>query len=213
MDKLTAEIKAEYADVFGPVPHVDVLPKHDFCCVKLKDGNVKLDSRSYPSPQKYRESWAKLINEHIAAGRIVPLSSQHSSPAFLVPKADPNADPCLVVDYRKLNTNIVPDSYPLPNIPDIFSDCSRARFWCKFDMTNSFFQTRMHPDDRHLFAMNTPIGVYEWVVIPMGFNNAPSIHQCRMTTALKEHIRCICHVFIDDCIGWSSSIATHGIVV
>jgi hypothetical protein len=34
-----------------------------------------------------------------------------------------------------------------------------------------------------------------------------------MTTALKDHIRRICHVFIDDCIGWSNSIAAHAIVV
>lgn len=31
MDNLTTEIKTEYADVFGPVPHVDALPDHEYC--------------------------------------------------------------------------------------------------------------------------------------------------------------------------------------
>ncbi|RXW11963.1 hypothetical protein EST38_g13893 [Candolleomyces aberdarensis] len=123
MNDLTDRIRADYADVFGPVPRVVDLPEHEFCRVRLKDSTVQLDSRSYPSPRKYREAWTRLIDDHIAAGRIVPSSSQHSSPAFLVPKADPNADPRLVVDYRKLNSNVVPDAYPLPSIPEIFSDC------------------------------------------------------------------------------------------
>ncbi|RXW12425.1 hypothetical protein EST38_g13429 [Candolleomyces aberdarensis] len=209
MAELTRRILSDYADVFGPVPRVADLPEHDYCRVTLKDPSVKLDSRAYPSPRKYREAWTRLIDDHITAGRIIPSSSQHSSPAFLVPKADPTADPRLVVDYRKLNANVVPDAYPLPSIPEIFSDCGKARFWCKFDMTNSFFQTRVHPDDRHLFAMNTPMGAFEWVVMPMGFKNAPSIHQRRMVTALREHLRRICHVFIDDCIGWANSLRQH----
>ncbi|KAJ2936390.1 hypothetical protein H1R20_g699, partial [Candolleomyces eurysporus] len=213
MAALHKQIMMEYADVFGPVPSVENLPDHEHCRVKLKDPSLTLDARSYPSPRKYQEAWTKLIGEHIAAGRIVPLASQHSSPAFLVPKADPSADLRLVVDYRKLNANVVPDSYPLPSIPDIFSDCSKGKYWCKFDMTNLFFQTRIHPDDRHLFAMNMPVGAFEWVVMPMGFRNAPSIHQRRMTTALRKHIRKICHVFIDNCIGWSDSLKAHGLVV
>ncbi|KAJ2921693.1 hypothetical protein H1R20_g15404, partial [Candolleomyces eurysporus] len=50
MAELHKRIMSEYADVFGPVPHVDVLPEHEFCRVKLKDEEVALDSRSYPSP-------------------------------------------------------------------------------------------------------------------------------------------------------------------
>jgi hypothetical protein len=44
-------------------------------------------------------------------------------------------------------------------------------------MTNSFFQTRMHPDNIGLTAVNTPWGLYEWVVMPMGIKNAPAIQQ------------------------------------
>ncbi|KAJ2912750.1 hypothetical protein MD484_g7661, partial [Candolleomyces efflorescens] len=57
--------------------------------------------------------------------------------------------------------------------------------------------------------MNTPLGAFDWVVMPMGFRNAPSIHQRRMTTALRDYIRRICHIFIDDCIGWANSLEEH----
>ena len=76
-------------------------------------------------------------------------------------------------------------------------------------MTNSFFQTRMHPDDVHLTAVNTPWGLYEWLVMPMGIKNAPAIHQRRVTAALREHIGKICHVYLDDIVIWSSNLEEH----
>jgi hypothetical protein len=48
-------VKANYADVFGPVLWVNNLPKHEFYHVCLKDFEVQLDSCSYPSPHEYRE--------------------------------------------------------------------------------------------------------------------------------------------------------------
>jgi hypothetical protein len=55
-------------------------------------------------------------------------------------------------------------------------------------MTNSFFQTRVHPDDVHLTAVTTPLALYEWLVMPMGRRNSLAIHQCQVTAALHEYI-------------------------
>ncbi|RXW15026.1 hypothetical protein EST38_g10827 [Candolleomyces aberdarensis] len=68
MAQLHRQIMMEYTDVFGPVPSVDKLPDHDYCCVKLKDPALTLDSYLYPSPQKYRKACTKLIGEHIGGG-------------------------------------------------------------------------------------------------------------------------------------------------
>jgi hypothetical protein len=76
-------------------------------------------------------------------------------------------------------------------------------------MTNSIFQTRMHPEDVKLTAVNTPWGLYEWVVMPMGIRNAPSIHQRRVTAALRQWIGRICHVYLDDIVIWSNTIEDH----
>ena len=76
-------------------------------------------------------------------------------------------------------------------------------------MTNSFFQTRVHPDDIHLTAISTPFGLYEWPVMPMGGCNAPATHQRRMTAALQHLIGKICHVYLDDIIIWSQSLEEH----
>jgi len=76
-------------------------------------------------------------------------------------------------------------------------------------MTNSFFQTRMHPDDVPLTAVNTPLGLYEWLVMPMGLKNSPSIHQRRVMSALRVYLGKICHIYLDDIVIWSNSIEEH----
>jgi Reverse transcriptase (RNA-dependent DNA polymerase) len=97
----------------------------------------------------------------------------------------------------------------LPRIDDILADAGKGKIWSVLDMTNSFFHTRMHPDSVPLTAITTPFGLYEWLVMPMGLQNSPSIHQRRVANALREHIGKICHIYLDDIIIWSDSIQSH----
>ena len=107
-------------------------------------------------------------------------------------------------DFRQLNLNTVPDNHPLPQIDEILQDCAKGKIFGKIDMTNSFFQTKVHPDDMKLLTVHTPWGLYEWTVMPMGVQNAPT-HQRRMSTTLRHLIGKICHVYLDDIIIWSQT--------
>jgi hypothetical protein len=60
------------------------------------------------------------------------------------------------------------DSHPLPRIDDVLADCGKGKIWSKIDMIDSFFQTRVHPNDIHLMAVTTPLRLYEWLAMPMG---------------------------------------------
>ena len=112
-------------------------------------------------------------------------------------------------DNHALNDNTVPDHYPLPWIRTILSDCAKGSIWAKIDMTNSFFQARVHPDDVKFMAVMTPFGLYEWVVMPMGCKNTPAMHQQQINQALHKFIGKICHVYLDDIMIWLSSIEEH----
>ncbi|KAJ3870730.1 hypothetical protein F5051DRAFT_447225 [Lentinula edodes] len=93
LQKRGEDIKNQYADVFGDIPHIDELPSDITCKILLKDADMTMQSHGYASPRKYREAWSVLIEKHLQAGQIHPSSSQYSLPAFLVPKADPTALP------------------------------------------------------------------------------------------------------------------------
>lgn len=206
---IEAYILKEFGDVFGDIPAVNQLPTDDLCTISLIDAEKTIKTRSYSSPRKYREAWRTIIDSHLAAGRIRPSASTTASPSFLIPKADPTALPRWVIDYRQLNANVKLDRQPLPRIDDILADAAKGRYWAKFDMTNSFFQTRMNPADIPLTATTTPLGLFEWTVMPMGFKNSPQIHQRRMTRALRKYIGRFCHVYLDDIIVWSNLLREH----
>jgi hypothetical protein len=123
---------------------------------------------------------------------------------FIVPKADPTVLYRWVNDYWKLNLNMVADNHPLPLVDDILHDCASHKFYGKIDMTNSFFQTQMHPDSVKYMAVNTPFGLYKWLVMPMGLQNSPEVHQQYVCSALRSLIGKFCHVYLDDIIIWSN---------
>ena len=203
------KFKEEFSDRF-PLRLPDTtkdLPTDIYHRVRLRDPNLVVKGRGYSAPKEYHDAWNKLLDEHFAAGRIRP-SSEHASPAFCIPKykdgkPDLSRPPRWVNDYRELNSNTIRDNFPLPRVDETLADCGKGRIFGKMDMTNSFFQTRMHPDDIHLTAVRTPWGLYEWVVMPMEGCNAPSTHQRRMTAALRHLIGKMCHVYLDDIIIWS----------
>ncbi|GJE98689.1 polyprotein [Phanerochaete sordida] len=210
MEKEETIMRTKYDDLFPEdIPPIERLPTNVYHHFRLKDPNLVIAKRQYDCPKKYREVWRTLLDEHLAAGRMRPSSSPYASPAFLIPKNDPTAKPRWVNDYRALNDNTVPDRHPLPSVNEILSDCARGKIFGKLDMTNSFFQTRVHPDDVQYTAVTTPFGLYEWLVMPQGCRNAPATHQRRMFQALRHLVGTICHVYLDDIVIWSQTLDEH----
>ena len=177
--------------------------------VKLRDKLKLMVAWAYSCPKKYREGWKTLIEQHLVAGCIRPLNSDYVSPAFIIPKADPTVLPCWVNNYWKLNTNTMADNHPLPLVEDILHDCAGHKLYVKINMTNSFFQTWMHPNSIKYTAVNTPFWLYEWLVMPMGLQNSLVVHQHHICSALRSLIGTICHVYLDDIIIWSDSLEEH----
>jgi hypothetical protein len=182
-------MKEEYIDIFpADIPDTCELPSEVLMKIKLRDDVTPMVARAYSCPKKYRAGWKTLIEQHLAAGQIRPSNSDYVSPAFIVPKSDPNVLPRWVNDYRKLNLNTIADNHPLPLVEDILRDCAGHKYYGKIDMTNSFFQTRMDPDSIKYTAVNTPFGLYEWCVMPIGLRNSPAVHQRQVTSALRSLI-------------------------
>ena len=97
----------------------------------------------------------------------------------------------------------------MPCVNNILADCARGKIWATIDMTDSFFQTQIHPDDIHKTAVSTPFGNYEWCVMPMGLRNSPAIHQRYVTSVLRPFIGKICHIYLNDIVIWSDTIEEH----
>ena len=115
-----------------------------------------------------------MLDEMLAKGFIRPSSSAYAPPVMFVPKPDGTLR--MVLDYRDLNSQTVKDRYPLPRDHDLFDQLQMngARFLSSLDLLYGYWQVLIHPDDIHKTAIRTPLGSYEYVVMPMGLTNAPA---------------------------------------
>ncbi|SGY38393.1 BQ5605_C003g02019 [Microbotryum silenes-dioicae] len=211
---LEVAFRKEFSDRFPadipPVSQYESKVRHR---IALKPGMKTPRQPTYGTPMRWCAAWRRLLDEHLAAGRLCPSSSEYSSPAFIIPKkgmdTDPSIMPRWVNDYRILNAATVPDRTPLPLPDEILAVAARARFWSKIDMTNSFFQTKMAEEDIPKTAVATPWGLFEWVVIPMGLSNAPATHQHRVNEALSSLIGKSCFAYLDDITIFSDTMEDH----
>ena len=121
----------------------------------------------------------KYITEMVEAGRIRPSESPWGANVLFVPKPDGSYRCC--VDYRELNKKMRHDTYPLPRI-DVHLDMAQGVFWTKMDLLKGFYQLPMHKDSVKYTAFNTLLGKYEFLVMPMGLQNAPGSFMRAMNT-------------------------------
>ena len=78
-----------------------------------------------------------------AAGVIRQSNSSWASPLHQKPEG--SWRPC--GDYRILNTQTVPDRYPLPNVTDFTAHLHRCKIFTKLDLTKGYYQVSMAPGD------------------------------------------------------------------
>ena len=74
-------------------------------------------------------------------GIIQPSTSPWASPIILVKKQDETDR--LVVDFGRLNTVTLKDSYPLPRIDDALDAVNGTKYFSYMDLMNGFWQVEM----------------------------------------------------------------------
>ncbi|CAM5116845.1 unnamed protein product [Natator depressus] len=119
----------------------------------------------------------------LALGMIQPSSSPWVSPLVLVPKKDGSIRFC--VDYQKLNAITVFDAYPMPRPDELLDKLWGARYLSTKELTKGYWQVPLDPDAWLKSAFITPLGLYEFLVLPFGLKGAPATFQRLVDQLLK----------------------------
>ncbi len=115
------------------------------------------------------------IKEALNQGYIRPSSSPAASSFFFVGKKDRGLRPC--IDYRALNSQTTKLPYSLPLVPAALEELRGARIFSKLDLRSAYNLVRIREGDEWKTAFITPSGHYEYLVMPYGLSNAPSVFQ------------------------------------
>ena len=169
-------------------------------------------SRNYPYPMALKSVVDCEIDKLLRDQIIRPSRSPYNSPIWIVPKkqdASRKDKYRVVVDFRKLNTVTIADKYPIPEINDVLSHLGGNKYFTVIDLKSGFHQIPLRTEDIEKTAFSVNNGKYEFLRLPFGLKNAPSIFQRALDDILRDHIGRRCYVYIDDIIIFSKDEDSH----
>ncbi|KAJ7998110.1 hypothetical protein DPEC_G00219170 [Dallia pectoralis] len=189
------------------------LPPHrpGDCAIELQVGAVPPYSHVYPLSQAETQAMETYVSESLKQGMIRHSTSSASSSFFFVKKKDGGLRPC--IDYRALNNITARYRYPLPLISSVIESMHGARFFTKLDLRSAYNLVRIREGDEWKTAFSTTSGHYEYLVMPYGLMNAPSVFQSFVNNIFRDMIGRGVFVYIDDILVYSENRTDHVLLV
>ncbi|KRX12461.1 Retrovirus-related Pol polyprotein from transposon 17.6, partial [Trichinella nelsoni] len=166
---------------------------------------IKQPPRRLPVAQ--RSVMERLVGQMLESGVIEPASGPWSSPVVLVRKKD--GSPRFCVDYRRLNAVTRVDAQPLPRIDDTLDALAGSQWFSTLDLASGYWQVEVAEPDREKTAFSTPMGLFQFRVMPFGLCNAPATFQRLMENVLRGLTFKGCLVYLDDIIVYGRTEEEH----
>ena len=113
----------------------------------------------------------------------------------------------ITVNYKKLNQISKLSQLPIPRVDQVLDSLGSGRVFSLFDLVPSFCQMTAHKDTVPLTTFCTPMGFYEWLVMPQGRSASPGW----FVEVINEVIKGLKQVvaYLDDVIVFDSDPVAH----
>ena len=103
----------------------------------------------------------------------------------------------LYVDYRQLNKLTIKNKYPLPRIDDLLYQLKGTWVFSKIDLRSGYHQILVRLEDMQKITFMSRYDHYEYVVMPFGMTNAPTVFMDYMHRIFRPWLDKFGVVFID----------------
>ena len=147
------------------------------------------------------EEFQKLLEINI----IRPSNSSWSSPLHMVAKPSGGWRAC--GDYRALNAVSEEDRYPMAHLQDFAINLEGKDIFAKIDLVRAYNQVPMNAADIAKTAIVTPFGLFEYIRMPFGLNNAAQTCQRFMDSVFRDLP--FVYIYLDDILVASNSPDEH----
>lgn len=166
-----------------------------------------IKERMRRTPMCFMSEEESHLKQMLAAGIIEPSTSEWESAPVLIIKRDGRVRWC--VDYRKLNSVINKDVYPLPLMEDCLDTLAGNTWFSKLDANSAYYQICVNPEDRDKIAFITKYGLFQFARMCFGLCNAPSTYMRVMHLVLRGLAWDIVLAFLDDMIVLGKNVNDH----
>lgn len=158
------------------------------------------------SPSK-KELLKKELDSLLEQGIIEECESPYASPVVLIPKPDGKVRLC--IDFRHLNSQTVPDTYPLPRIDDLLNEAKPTPFMSTIDLRSGYHQVKVAEEDQLKTAFVCPFGIYKFTRMAFGLRNAPATFS-RLIDKFRSGLNNVFALsYLDDIIVLSPTFQKH----
>ncbi|MGL4373743.1 MAG: reverse transcriptase family protein, partial [Turicibacter sp.] len=172
--------------------------------IKLNSPNI-VQSKPYPIPYALRNAVDLEIDRLLKEKIIRKSRSNYSSPAFPIIKRNKNIR--LVVDFRKLNSITLKETFPFPDVLDEIQSITPGNIFSQLDLSSGYHQLELAEESKKYTAFITQKGLFEYNRVPFGLTNAPKVFQ-RLMHELIGHLKYV-KTFLDDILIISQNMYEH----
>lgn len=198
----------QFADVFSKFKATQFPPhRPGDCAIELLPNMSPPKSKVYPLSLPETQAMENYIEEALASGYIRPSTSPAAAGFFFVEKKDGGLRPC--IDYRGLNSVPVKYRYPLPLVPSALEQLREAHIYSKLDLRSAYNLIRIRAGDEWKTAFLTTRGHYEYLVMPYGLANSPSVFQSFINEIFHDLLNKCVITYIDDILIYSPNLDQH----
>ena len=113
------------------------------------------------------------LNEYLKNGWIRPSTSPYRALIFFARKRDGTLR--ISINNRDLNQQTRPYKYSLPRIDDLLDQLVNSNCLSSIDLHTGYHQVAIRPGDECKTAFIFRYGLFEFLELPFGLTNAPSI--------------------------------------
>ena len=83
-----------------------------------------------------------------------------------------------------INKNVIDNAYPLRWIDNQIDSMRGSAWFTTLDLTKNYHQNNLNTGSKEFTAFTTPMGLYQWKVLPMGMKTSRAVFQQLMDSVL-----------------------------
>lgn len=92
---------------------------------------------------------------------------------------------------------------------DMLAHLSKGKIFSKLDLWEAYYRIRIREGDEWETVFNTPLGCYQFKVLPFGPKGAPAVFMQLINKVLHEHLYKRVLVYLDDILIYTETKPEH----